>query len=40
MQFFDATDGTPERVGVVIGAVITALIYVGVIVLMLSPIFR
>jgi hypothetical protein len=36
MQLFDATDGTPERVGIVIGAVITPILYVGVIVLMVG----
>jgi hypothetical protein len=36
MQLFDATDRTPERVGIVIGAVITAILYVGVIVLMVG----
>ncbi len=37
MQFFDATDDTPEkRIGKVIGALITAIIYAGVAALMID----
>ena len=36
MQFFDETDDTPEkRIGKVIGAIITAIIYGGIAALML-----
>ncbi len=36
MQFFDATDDTPEkRIGKVIGAIITAILYSGIAALIL-----
>jgi hypothetical protein len=40
MQFFDATEGTPERIGKTIGTILAALMYLGVIVLMLGVIVR
>ena len=40
MQYFDASDGKPERIGKVIGDVLAALVYFGVIILALGPMFR
>jgi hypothetical protein len=34
MRYFDETDGKPERIGKVIGDMFSALVYVGVLILM------
>lgn len=40
MQYFDASDGKPERIGKVIGDVLAALFWVAVFILILNPMVR